>query len=555
MDFLNRAYAQLTDVFRSMSAGARLTAGLLLAAVLVSLLWLFRTGVAGPDAFLMGGQRFSANELPAMEAAFAKSNLSQYEIDGNQIRVPRGQQAAYMAALADAGALPANFGDYLMQAVQDGNPFLTSAQREEMIKAARQKELTEIIRHMPGIERAAVFFDVQAKSGLKRGEKLITASVIVKPQGMQPLEESRVPMIRHLVAGALAGLPPQKVTVIDQNGRTYPGDDGSSPAGMSGDDPYFGKQRQWQGWVESTVRQALAYVPDLTVSASVELEKELEHTQEMLKLDPQSVTLMSREESKTQNEQRASANAGRPGVAAQQANQAASLNGPPGANNSNEELTNSETQSTVGHTRTRIINAPLTPKRVTVAIGVPDSYYRKIWQSRNPSPDGEEAKQPDPADLAKIETEESGKIREHVARLVLAPELQQASTQVQVTTFAHLDPPEIPTLGLLDKMLAWLGNSWTTLGMLLLAAVSLLMLRSMLRSLPAPGATATTTLAGTNPPLSVTNGDDQPESPTAPRLRRRNLSGPSLRDELADIVREDPDAAANILRSWIGNAS
>ena len=29
----------------------------------------------------------------------------------------------------------------------------------------------------------------------------------------------------------------------------------------------------------------------------------------------------------------------------------------------------------------------------------------------------------------------------------------------------------------------------------------------------------------------------------------------SLRDELVEIVREDPDAAANILRNWIGSAT
>ncbi|MEX0711123.1 MAG: hypothetical protein WD278_02160, partial [Pirellulales bacterium] len=28
----------------------------------------------------------------------------------------------------------------------------------------------------------------------------------------------------------------------------------------------------------------------------------------------------------------------------------------------------------------------------------------------------------------------------------------------------------------------------------------------------------------------------------------------SLRDELVEMVREDPDAAAGILRTWIGNA-
>jgi flagellar biosynthesis/type III secretory pathway M-ring protein FliF/YscJ len=41
----------------------------------------------------------------------------------------------------------------------------------------------------------------------------------------------------------------------------------------------------------------------------------------------------------------------------------------------------------------------------------------------------------------------------------------------------------------------------------------------------------------------------------AKRLVRRNNSGSSLRDELVEIVKEDPDTAANVLRTWITNAN
>ena len=37
-----------------------------------------------------------------------------------------------------------------------------------------------------------------------------------------------------------------------------------------------------------------------------------------------------------------------------------------------------------------------------------------------------------------------------------------------------------------------------------------------------------------------------------PRLRLKK--GPTLKDDLTEMVREDPDGAAAILRTWIGNA-
>jgi flagellar M-ring protein FliF len=39
------------------------------------------------------------------------------------------------------------------------------------------------------------------------------------------------------------------------------------------------------------------------------------------------------------------------------------------------------------------------------------------------------------------------------------------------------------------------------------------------------------------------------------RRKLRLKKGPTLKDDLAELVKEDPDAAAAILRTWIGNAA
>ncbi len=92
MDFLNKTFAQLTDLFRSMSPGARITSGLLLGVVVISLGYLFTHQVSGPDLDLMNGVPVAPAELPNMEAAFAKAGLDNYEVRGTQILVPRGKR-------------------------------------------------------------------------------------------------------------------------------------------------------------------------------------------------------------------------------------------------------------------------------------------------------------------------------------------------------------------------------------------------------------------------------------------------------------------------------
>jgi hypothetical protein len=47
--------------------------------------------------------------MTAIEAAFAQAGLGGSSVVGNRIRIPRGQKAAYLAAMADGAALPADF--------------------------------------------------------------------------------------------------------------------------------------------------------------------------------------------------------------------------------------------------------------------------------------------------------------------------------------------------------------------------------------------------------------------------------------------------------------
>ena len=89
-----------------------------------------------------------------MTAAFGKAGLNEYEFEGNRIKVPRGKQADYMAALADAGALPHNFLDSLKKSLERRWPVCRSSQARRNGEVGLQDELSKIISKMNGIEYA-----------------------------------------------------------------------------------------------------------------------------------------------------------------------------------------------------------------------------------------------------------------------------------------------------------------------------------------------------------------------------------------------------------------
>ncbi|HEX4148313.1 MAG TPA: hypothetical protein VHY20_04970 [Pirellulales bacterium] len=555
MDFLNQAMAQVADLFRSMTPAARIVAGLLLAVVVISLAYLFNHQMAAGDSFLLGGQSFTSAELSAMEAAFGKAGLSSYSIDGNRVKVPAGQKAAYLAALADSGALPANFGDFLTTAIAKVGPFTSRAQQEEMLEQAKERELAGIILSMQGVEKASVQYDREKKTGFAQSA-MAKASVGVKRHGTLPLEEKQVPMIRHLVAGAFAGLQPEHVTIIDLNGRTYSGSNGDSP-GSASEDPFVSRTKEFQGMYETQICNALAYVPGVTVTANVELNKELLVRQEKDSYDAKAIaTVMSREETQTSTT-RGTSSGGRPGYEGQGSNSSARLSqSAAGGNETSDDRTINEVQNAPSRERTLTQLAGLTPKRVTVSVGLPSTYFESVWRQRNPPAAGQPPRTLDKSALEQIQKDETDKIRAHVSTVLPQPaEGVDPATLVTVTTFEHvaIDTDTGPAVA--DRAFAWLGNYWPTLATLGLVLFSLLMLRSLARTPPAP----LSPLPALGPQLAAQTDADggKPAEPAKPksRFKRKLGAGVSLRDELAEMVREDPDAAASILRGWIGNTN
>jgi flagellar M-ring protein FliF len=553
MDFLNTAFAQISDLFRSMTPGARLTAGLLLIVVVVSLGYLFTHDISNPSADLMNGVPISSSQLPAMVAALGKAKLTGYKIEGTQILVPHGQEAVYMAALADAKALPANFDTVMDEELSNGNFFTDQKTKEQQRKNLKEKKLGLIISLIPGIERATVLYDTDTKQGIAR-EKIITASVAVKPNGSEQLDTVKVSSIRHLVAGAIAGLKPESVSVFDANGRTWTGN--SENGGGADDNEYVSLKRTNEQDLKAKIRDSLSFIPNVTVEATVTLDtKKKTHTREQ-KFDAKTTTVRQTDKSSTRT-QDSSGPAGQPGFAAQQPNAPAALSANrAGGSKEEEEQSTSDVVNVPSGSETETETVGLTPKLAKVSIGIPISYFKKVWQQRNPAKDGQEQKEPDQAALDQVRTEESAKIQKHVIPLLPAIDgVADPAELVAVTTFQDIPGKEIPAPSTAQSALAWLGDYWSTLGMIGVALVSLMMLRSLIRSAPPMPETR-----GAKPRIASSTTAHEEEAPepvvtAAPRLRRFSGAGPSLRDELSAMVKEDPDTAANILRGWISNAN
>jgi flagellar biosynthesis/type III secretory pathway M-ring protein FliF/YscJ len=193
----------------------------------------------------------------------------------------------------------------------------------------------------------------------------------------------------------------------------------------------------------------------------------------------------------------------------------------------------------------------LTPTSARVSICVPNSYFKQVWQDRNPVAPGHAEKTPDAAALDQIRNEESANIQRCVATLLpRATNVAGQANVVTVTTYQEISAtlPSVPAWS--GDAWNWIVQWWKVVASVGFALVCLLMLRSMVS-----GRSAETEeeAISTVPPPPAGKTSAKTATVAPPHWRRdAGAVDRSLREELSELVEADPETAANILRNWIG---
>lgn len=556
MDFLNQAISQVRELFLSMTPAARITALLLVGVIGVSLTFLFQQHSSGPDGYLFNGKYLAPNDADRAEAAIAQAGLNGYERVGNRIRVPQSHKAEYLAAVADGGALPTNFDTLLEDALNMG-PFVDRETRRQRLKAARERQLSMMVCMMDGVTDAKVIYDSSQQRGLSRKQH-VTATVSVRPDPGEPLNARRLKMIKKAVAGAIAGLSPSDVNVANQvDGSMYGGGDSEITA-ESFEDPYFQSRVTYERWIKGNIEELLRDIPGIRVQVSAELDDTLSRTVKSVKADGDGTAMRETlQEDETINQK--VEDGGRPGLVA---------NGPLRSGDQSElakteNTTSSKTQQSenfISTTEELLTHSGLIPQKVRVAVAVPSSYLLRVWEERHK--DASEDEKPTDTMLASIENSVTDQIKNLITPLLPVQSAGKLDSYaaVVVKIFESLtpDPIEEPTTA--NIAMLWLNQNMSSMMMGGLALVSLVMLRSMVKSVPPPEPVpvlSVPTLSVEGGPVEPTNSPEETnvESEKKSRPRLKLKKGTSLKDDLTEIVQEDPEAAAAILRTWINNAS
>lgn len=403
---------------------------------------------------------------------------------------------------------------------------------------ALEGELSRSIRAIARVQAARVHLVIPERRLFERDRETPSAAIVLKLMG--DLDPSQVRAIRHLVASAVEGLKPERVSIVDERGRLLAdgarGTEADAGAGM--EEKQVGIERRLRSQIEEIVAGIVgAGRARIQVSAELDLNR-IESRSESF--DPESRVMRS-----TQTRSEISITSGSEGAVTvgnelPGANQPGPAPTPKDSTNKNEETTNYEISRV---TKTEIAEGGRV-KRLSVAVVVDGAYV--------PGPDGKPVYQPRPADevdrIAALVRSAIGYDKARGDQVeVMNLRFAETPTQVEFAEPSLVQSLLSPSKEEIMRIVELAVLSMLTL--IVLMAVVRPLLKKVLASEPIQIAIASGAGAAVAEALMV-----PPENTTARLVDFAQLNGKVQAEtvqRVVDMVRASPSETVEVLRNWI----
>ncbi|WP_270831187.1 flagellar basal-body MS-ring/collar protein FliF [Aeromonas sp. QDB03] len=143
-----------------------------------------------------------------------------YQVDGKSVLVSAENYSSIRLALTRAGLANAtdttSDGEDIL--LKDSSFGVSQRMESERLKLSRERQLASAIEQFQNVAKAQVLLAIPKDNVFARNERKPSATVVLSLKG-NALGQGEVDSIVDIVASAVHGLEPTRVTVTDQNGR------------------------------------------------------------------------------------------------------------------------------------------------------------------------------------------------------------------------------------------------------------------------------------------------------------------------------------------------
>lgn len=456
---------------------------------------------------------------------------------GATVLVPQSQVYDLRVSLSGKG-LPAGASDSGYSLLDKQSLTATDFQQNIAYRRALEGELAKTLQAIDGVQTAVVHLAMPKKDVFASEQDKTTASVLLALKSGTTLDRAEVLSITHLVAGSVEGLDPKDVTVSDSSGNML-----SSPSDQSGLSGVAVEADEHTAAYEARTAEKVQQMLDrvlgagrsvVRVNATLNYDDTQRTSEKYTQPSPTAAPLSESTETETYN----GAGAGAGGALGQTfPTPATGTGGNSGAYNKTKRTANNSIDKVVEHTDT----APGTVQRLTVAVVLDAANAANVSTSQIQSlvstAAGIDTTRGDAVqvDAVPFDTTAATEAKTEIAKAAAAQQRAQYVSIGKQAGFA--------LLVLMILLIAWRRRRRTTVD----ATASDLPEYAQGPMVLPPGAQIA--IEGTAVPGT---GLDIPALPSPDEIA---LARQKMRDQVAELVDNQPEDVARVIQGWLAERS
>ena len=573
--YIAQNYAKLKDLYLSMTLGNRIVAALLAATLFISLGYLIVGSIKPADfgsktVYIYNGYRFDQFQQRAADSSLAKKNLREHQWVGDRLQVPRDKLHLYVAALAEDDVV-APTSTPRQDTADNFSPFHHAKIMDTRMIAASERSTAAAIKMLPGIADAWVmsYKRPEWERNVWARKNVISVSVTLDAIEKKPLPDETIAAVGRIVAPAFGITNLKEIAIVDaRNTRSY---NGAAEELGSAQGEYLRHVAKAEERFKDTIYKQLSHIDGIEVHAAVTLTTHRElRTFEVEHDRPTPLTIHEMD----YHFMREGHNRFfRPGHVAQWGVPLIDPTGNVGPTDKTDEKKREfETTHALPGREINSETLPYIPQLVTVSIRIPNDYVLSMWREDNMRFGGDPDAIPTPEELRAKADEIEMSNKRLVSQLLVNYRESRRQDPMELVTiefYNRLLPTE-PDLTAWERFLLFLKDNWQNLGLMSLVFCGLAVLWLISKpQKPEP----IVIYEGLETPLEALDARLEEKWRREDEARRlaeeaeaearreefENSLGElgslrSLRDEIAELIRNNPEAAAAIIKQWIGTS-
>jgi flagellar biosynthesis/type III secretory pathway M-ring protein FliF/YscJ len=552
MEFLKSQFARMQEQFAHLTASQKMLAGAL-AIITVMTLYYWTTFAGKAEMEVLINQPMAADKMAHAVGALKAAGINCKTV-GDKLHVGADQKLEALAILGSARLLPQDTRDAFDELIAKSNPFTPRSLEDKMFVVAKQTMLAQAIKRMPDVEHALVLIDTTRERGFNSVQPSASLSVTLRA-GAVPNQQMAETM-GNFVAGAVASLQPARVKV-QINDRSYRLRDQDDQSPMANSGEWLDQLRAAEKHHATKIRDHFGFIEGVFVTVNCKLNNERTEKVEQ-KIDSKNVVQKAvRENNSAEENASASKSAVEPGVAAN-VPQALETSGGGEKTSTTNETNSTEFVVKIPMTDVKTLNAGGDATVTGVSVLIPRSYLVRTYKVTSNS--GE--REPDPTVLQTFVDAQLQKMRGEVKKALGGI----ADEALGMSDYMDSMPSSVsmPAVAATAPVTMILTNHAKEIALGALALVSLFMVSNMVRkggSAPTPAVAMAHGVIPRPGPMALpgreeavgeaVEGDPLMEGM---ELDEESAKAQQMLNQVSELVEENPDAAANLVKRWMNRS-